>query len=427
MAKIVLPDPHLGLRRILSSTRRFNWLCAGRRYRKTTGFGVCPAVESAVEGRTVFWGAPTYDQVRIGWDEMTKAAHGVAAFNQGRMTVDFPGGGRVMFRSLDNPDNARGHTADRVILDEAAFIKPRAWFEVVRPMLVDTGGDLYAMSSPDGLNWFHEEWDKAQTGEAPDSASWQAPTLGARIEDGVLVRAPHPLENPNVSFDELQSLFASMSEPRFRQEILAEFVDSGDAVFKPADVDMMQVGWHGFAEPQPGRRYLSAWDIGRRRDATWGFTIDWTTEPYQVVASERKVGMPYPGIQAMITARGNAYAGRTFVETNGPGDPVLENLSIKAEGFQTTARNKVQAIEALQMLLERGMLKVDIPQLDRELRSYRWADGSLVQDGVMALAIACYHLPKAGRQGVPLAGPDTADDWRATARGELAGIRSEAW
>ncbi len=112
------------------------------------------------------------------------------------------------------------------------------------------------------------------------------------------------------------------------------------------------------------------------------------------MASERLVGVPYPGIQDMITARGLAYGGRTYVETNGPGDPVLENLGIRATGFVTTARSKVDAITALQMLVERGMLKADIPQLDRELRVYRWDDRDLVQDGVMALAIAAYHLPR---------------------------------
>ncbi|MES2169896.1 MAG: hypothetical protein V4479_04140 [Actinomycetota bacterium] len=40
--------------------------------------------------------------------------------------------------------------------------------------------------------------------------SWTAPTLGARIVDGVLVREPHPLENPDIPFSELEDLFRSM-------------------------------------------------------------------------------------------------------------------------------------------------------------------------------------------------------------------------
>lgn len=424
--EIVLPMPHAGLQRILSEVRRFNWLGAGRRWRKTTGFGVCPAVEAAAARRTVFWGAPTYDQVRVGWDEMRRAAGSVAEFNQGRMTAIFPTGGRVVFRSLDDPDNARGHTADRVILDEAAFIKARAWYEVVRPMLIDTGGDCYAMTSPNGLNWFHHEWSRATAGETSDAVGWRAPTLGARIVDGVLVREPHPLENPDIAFAELESLFQTMAERQFRQEILAEFVDAGDAVFRQRDVDLMQVGWSGLKDPVPGRRYLSAWDIGRRHDATWGLTIDWTEVPYQVVASERLVGVPYPGIQDLITARGLAYGGRSFVETNGPGDPVLENLGIRAAGFVTTARSKVDAITALQMLVERGMIKADLPQLERELRAYRWDDRDLVQDGVMALAIAAYHLPRVERGDTAYGGELTVR-YDTPVRPEFAGLRSEEW
>ena len=56
------------------------------------------------------------------------------------MTVTLPNAGRIVFRSLDNPDNARGHTADGVVIDEVGHIKPAAWYEVLRPMLIDTGG-----------------------------------------------------------------------------------------------------------------------------------------------------------------------------------------------------------------------------------------------------------------------------------------------
>ncbi len=188
----------------------------------------------------------------------------------------------------------------------------------------------------------------------------------------------------------------------------------------------MQVGWTGFLEPLAGRRYLTAWDIGRRHDATWGITIDWSEAPYQAVASERLVGVPYPGIQDMISARGLAYGGRTYVETNGPGDPVLENLGIRATGFVTTARSKVDAITALQMLVERGMLKADIPQLDRELRVYRWDDRDLVQDGVMALAIAAYHLPRVER-GDSTYGEDLRVRYDTPVKPQFAGVRDIDW
>lgn len=311
------------------------------------------------------------------------------------MTVSLPTGGAIVFRSLDDPDNARGHTADRVVLDEVAFIKARAWYEVVRPMLIDTGGDLYAMSSPNGVNWFEREVSMANAGA--DSSAWQAPTLGARIENGRLIRHPHPLENPEVSFSELESLFATMTERQFRQEILAEFVDAGDSVFRQIDIDQMSLGWSGLLPPRGGRKYVTAWDIGRRGDPTVGITLDVTAAPYQVVAFAIEHGMPYPAQQAMIEERARAYHGVHVIESNGPGDPVIENLRVRVTPFTTTARSKVDAVTALQMLTERDAVKADIPEVERQMRAYRWDDRTLVQDCVMALAIAALHCPPVDR------------------------------
>lgn len=102
------------------------------------------------------WGAPTYDQVRIGYGEVKRALGYLGEYNITRMTVDIPRtGGTIIFRSLDNPDNVRGYTADGVVMDEAAFIKDAAWNEVLRPMLIDTGGWAWGIGTPKGSNWFH--------------------------------------------------------------------------------------------------------------------------------------------------------------------------------------------------------------------------------------------------------------------------------
>ena len=138
---IILPSPHPGQMWVRQNARRFNWLVAGRRWRKTTN-GICIAVEKALQGYPVFWGAPVYDQVRIAWDELKKAAGRVASFSQSSMTCQFPHAGKIIFRSLDDPDNARGHTAALALLDEFPKIRPEAYYEVVRPMLMDTNGEL---------------------------------------------------------------------------------------------------------------------------------------------------------------------------------------------------------------------------------------------------------------------------------------------
>lgn len=403
--RIRLPFPHSGMQAVLEQAKRFNWLCAGRRWRKTT-LKTIIAVEGAIEGREVIWGAPVYKQVLPGWEECVKATRGVATPHQGHMTLTIPRAGRIRFVSLNDPDTSRGWTADRVIIDEAGDAHRDAWSSVLRPMLTSTGGDAWIGGTPRGLNWFWDGWENAS--DLADAMRWQAPTLGMRIEDGVLIREPHPLENPEMAFEEMESIFygGGLTEAKFREEFLAEWSDSGDSVFKVADIAALQTGWSGLVKRESGHKYLTAWDIGRRKDATVGITIDYTSNPWHVVAYERFEGMPYPGIQDKIEERARAYGGRTLVESNGPGDPVIENLSVVVEPFVTTARAKVDSITALQLVLERAALKVSIPQITRELKAYLWADKDLVQDCVMTLGIAAHELPRPSRPGAR--GPYTA-------------------
>lgn len=395
MGRVRLPWPHEGQQAVLRQARRFNWLVAGRRWRKTTLLAHV-AVEAAMSGQEVLWTAPVFDQVRTGWEECERALWDVASMNQGRMVMAIPGAGRIMYRSLDNPKSARSKTADLVLVDEAGDVHKDAWPEVLRPMLLTTQGGAWFAGTPRGLNWFWDGWDDA--GRRDDSARWQVPTLGCRIENGELRREPHPLENPTIPWQEMMDAWEDSSESQFRQEYMADFVDSGDAVFRAADIEAMAGGWPGLSAPARGRRYLTAWDIGQR-DATVGITIDYTAMPWDIVAYDRLLGAPYPLIQDTIEARHRLYGGRTIVEANGPGAPVIQGLGVAVEAFATTARSKVDAINALQIILERGALRADIPQLKRELKAYRWDDSNLVQDCVLALAIAAKHLPPPGRRG----------------------------
>jgi hypothetical protein len=164
------------------------------------------AVESNLQGEELLWGAPTYDQVYIGFEECKRAALGVAVFNESKMTMRFPGAGITHFRSLDNPDNARGHTAHGIIIDETGDVEREAYDEVLRPMLIDTQGWLLALGTPKGYNWLYEEFEAAKTRH--DSIAIQAPTRGYRIDtNGFIHPEYHPLENPDIAWGEIEQLW----------------------------------------------------------------------------------------------------------------------------------------------------------------------------------------------------------------------------
>jgi len=396
--EIVLPYPHPGQQIVRGQAKRFNWLSAGRRWRKTT-LAMTIAVEAAARKRRVIWGAPVYDQVRLAWDETRRAALGVATFNMSRMTATFPGGGELLFRSLDSPDNVRGHTADGVVMDECGDLRPEAWYEVLRPMLIDTQGWAWGVGTPKGRNWFYIEHQNAR--DRPDSVSWQAPTLGVRLGEGGLERAPHPLENPQIALEEISELWRMMPERTFEQEVLAQFIEADGAVFR-------KVREAATATPQPhaldGHRYCVGVDWAKISDFNVCAVVDLTTR--ELVALDRSNQVDY----AVQLGRLRALCERfrpdaIYAEQNAMGEPLVEQLqrmSLPVYPFKTTNASKAAVIDGLALALEREevrllhgevllneMLAYQAERLPSGLTRYSAPSGSN-DDCVIALALAYY-------------------------------------
>jgi hypothetical protein len=179
----------------------------------------------------------------------------------------------------------------------------------------------------------------------------------------------------------------TMTRQAFAQEYDCDFLMSGEAVFDAEDLATCAQGY--VAGREGCERFVTAWDIGRRRDHTVGLTIGLRGDIWHEVAYDRRLD-PYPVVQAVIDQRARDYTGEHWVESNGPGDPVIENLAVRVSPFQTPARTKVQAIQALQLLIQQGRFKHRNEQLGRELSLYQWDDSKLIQDSVMAAAIAAH-------------------------------------
>lgn len=273
-----------------------------------------------MHGGQYLWGAPTFDQVRIGWDETRHATGKLAQFTQQRMEAVFPNGGIIRYRSLDDPDNARGHTADGIVIDEVGDVNERAWYEVLRPMLIDTGGWAWMVGTPRGHNWFWREWKAV--GDRTDSAAWQAPTLGVAVQDGVLVRRPHPLENPHIAFSEIEHLWRTSPERIFRQEVLAEFVDDAGGVFRGVS--------QAINEPpaySDQHEYVMGVDLARKVDFTACIVIDMSVSPAHVVAVDRFNQVDWSLQVQRIRALAERYHVRqVLVDQTGVGDPIVEQL-----------------------------------------------------------------------------------------------------
>jgi len=333
------------------------------------------AVEAALQGQPIIWGAPTFDQVRICWDEMKYGVGNTAKFVQQRMTAEFPTGGKVIFRSLDDPNNARGHTAQGVIIDEVEKVKDEAWYDVLRPMLIDNPNSwAWGLGTPMGRNWFWHEHQAAR--DSDDTMAWQIPTVGCEVADDGrrLIRKPHPLENPDIPFSEIQRMFETVTLRTFRQEVLAQFLEGQGSVFR----NIRQCLYPGGDTPEMHQDHELVVGID------WGKMDDWTVASVGCRQCKREVELDrYHGLDYRLQRlRLQALAERWHVydilaESNSMGEPNIEDLQyagLPVRGFATTAASKPPLIESLVLAFERQEVQwIDDPIATGELEAFEMA------------------------------------------------------
>ncbi len=312
------------------------------------------------------------------------------------MEIEFPGDGVIFFRSFDNPDSSRGHTADGVVLDEAALMPETAWYDVVRPIISDTNGWALIMGTPKGRNWFWRESEIAR--QAEDSISWQVPTLGVEVRGGRLCRKEHPMENPYFPFTEAEMLYRTMPERTFQQEFLAQFVENAGAVFR----NVREASILEQAQRIPGHNYIMGVD--------WAQSYDWTVFSVidagerKQVARERFNKVDYDlQLERLAIFADYWQPDLIIAEANAMGRPLIDEARLRGlpiQPFQTTQQSKDLIIKKLQLALEKGELQLlndeqqimelcayDMERLPSGVMRYGAPKG-INDDMVIALAIA---------------------------------------
>ena len=305
--------------------------------------------------------------------------------------IDFINGSSIAVRSTHNPDNLRGEGLDLVVLDEAAFMHPRVWSEVVRPMLVTTRGSAIFLSTPFGRNWFYDLFRIGLDPEEPEWQSFHQPTSS----------------NPLISSEELEGIRRITSPHVWQAEYEAQFTDDSGQVFRGIrDAVVAQP----IDKPQAGHHYVAGIDWGRENDYTVIVVMDANTK--QVVAMDRfnQIGwrLQRGRLQVMVE---RWKPDVIWAEANSIGTVNIEALQqhgLPMRAFMTTARSKAPLIESLALAIERreiGLL--DDPILLGELASYGMerlpgggyrysAPSGSHDDTVIATALAWYGVENGG-------------------------------
>ena len=173
----------------------------------------------ALQGYQVGWFAPTYRILEPAWREAKKRLRPlIAEKNESLKTMQLVTGGSVEFWSLDDADSGRSRKYKRVIVDEAAMVRnlKDAWEQAIRPTLTDLVGDAWFLSTPKGINFFHELFLRGSA-QARLYSSWQLPTSC----------------NPYIKPGEIEEARDDLPELVFAQEYGAQFVTMGAGLVKP--------------------------------------------------------------------------------------------------------------------------------------------------------------------------------------------------
>jgi len=362
--------------RIVEDTARRIVVKAARQTGKSTAVA-CRALHAALRGECVLIVSPSQRQST----EMLRrirdmAAHAGIPVQRDTATELEIGDSRIV--SLPASEHTiRGYTAHMVIVDEAAFV-PDEVYDAIIPSIAATNGSLVLLSTPFGRGgYFHRCWldPSFSRHEVPSSAC------------------------PHISEEFLASERERMSDMAFRQEYLAEFVDDCSAVF-PHGLVMSSI-----AEPPKEGAVFCGVDLAKHVDRTVFCVVRAHHEGLYVVHIEAHQKEPYPLVAQRLRELHERYHfGRVVVDATGVGDAVVDMLRwdahVPVEPFTFTQRSKVELVERLRVMLERGMLKlIQHPTLLSELVafSYEVRGGAIAygtqrehDDHVMALALAVW-------------------------------------
>lgn len=294
---------------------------------------------------------------------------------------------------------SRSATCTHAHLDEWTFMgDPKRVWQAVQP---SAAGTVHFVTTSEGpTNYTSDFWVKCIQGDVKDRRG--------NVVHACFIGA---LKRPDRDARWLEDMRASMDEASFNWEYPTTWEQAisagGDLFFKTEDVKLAGIEFNPLGPPVPGRKYAKGADIGRHADAAVIIVLDVTEDVHDVVYYKRLRRTPYPIIQAELEEVHKLYKGPLGIEKNHAGEAVIENLNIpeqEAEDakFITSHSSKARIISQVNLGLQNGTLKWDpeaCHQLTAEVKGYRIPDDKVVQDSVIALAIAEEYAAKAHTTG----------------------------
>ena len=330
--------PHPTQREWLLDRHRVKVAACGRRWGKTEAAAIDVATYAiANNGSVQMIVAPTYDQSKLISSTVERLLLSKDEIRRHVQVTKTPypdiryRNSRIMARTADDDGrNLRGHAADRVVVDEAAFVRDQVVEEVIGPMLADRNGQLVMASTPFGKNHFYRAFLRGQL----DGGATDHPPFPCR-EGGQGGRSePHPRPlpeaergigrcrsfrfpswaNPHISREYIEYQRSILTDRQFKVEYEAEFVDDQNSVFPWADIqaavcDSGTRRWGDGANPE-----FAVTNHESRVTCVAG--IDWARySDYTAVVIVAVSDRPFDGLRT-----GQSAAGARFCSSSAPAE-----------------------------------------------------------------------------------------------------------
>ena len=409
-----VPQPHSGQEKLLALKGRFRIAICGRRFGKTVAAAIAAVTlcEHSLRAQRVWWLSPVqYQSDRVErqvawWLSRRLKVSGKKAprepewehRRQEHALTFLENGSRIEFLSAHQPDRLRGAGLDLVILDEAADMSDYTWRMIVKPMLLESRGEAFILSTPRGTNhWLHRLYLLGQ--EESENGAYASIRMPTRA-------------NPLIPEADLEEYRREMTEEEFRQEFEAEFIDGVNSVFPSVTVN---IDGELLDAAAPGANYITGIDLGEQTDFTVCCAINCARQRLEGFTRFNRCG--WDGQLTRIRGHLERFPGAVVIDATGVGDPISEALRRSHRGtvlpFKFNATNKEELVKALALGLDQHELKLArVPPLLGELQSFAYlprtprqrvqrygAPPGLHDDCVMALALAWWGLKKAGLWG----------------------------
>jgi hypothetical protein len=389
---IELHAKQLEIFNIFLTTARFLVISCGRRFGKTMLCAFIVIYDALMNPKHNIWiVAPTFPQTDILWEMVIEHLPPVYIKKvfEGRKLIELKNGSRIWAKSADNPQGLVGRGLDLIVFDEASICDIAAW-NYMRPALGDRKGKCIFPSTPKGKNWFYNIFmkDPKRGGDDPDYSSFQYPSMDNQFLDPT----------------EFEKMTKDLPELMYRQEILADFIESGGEVFR----NLNRVLRDTLKEPISDHFYIGGGDLAKYQDFTVLMIADLATN--EVVFYERFNKLDWDYQKVKIAAALKKYNDAVmYIDSTGVGDPIVEDLqrqgcNVKAYKFSLTT--KKQAIENLMKMVDDAAIGIpNIPEVKHEFEIFGYeqlstgnirycAPDGQHDDIVIAAALCAWGLDK---------------------------------